>query len=233
MATWHKSAGALLDMDIPALAATVSGTTIVCSHVDRMGADMRAAVAAARAGRSSDAGSRVSTLVVPHDLAWLRRDDAGGIADNVPPSVGAMEGLEASSGSKGQIPGVRQFVRDAAAALLACPCGKAALYIGGRAALADGACPTSVHALAPSLYILPSAHKTSADSCRRGSSQLRPRRRCHGCSAALRECVCKTGQGRWAARHATPAILPPGAMAMVKSLGVAPTCLPPIVLPSS
>jgi acetolactate synthase-1/2/3 large subunit len=136
MATWHKAADPLLNSDIPALAAAVSGHTHTCRRGEDLGGAMAAAVAASRQGSRAAAhgagggavGSRVSTLIVPHDLSWEQSQ-----------ALPAACTPAAQPPTPGLPPGAEQFVRDAAAALTACPRGAAALYIGGRAALADGA----------------------------------------------------------------------------------------------
>ena len=147
MATWHKAADALLDSDIPALAASVGRHTHTCRRGEDLGAAMAAAVAATTEGASAGAGrSRVATLIVPHDLAWEREGTAPGYGagtciDGSGSSQAAAAANEVSALhlSEQQLPpGAQRFVREAAAALRACPAGKAALYIGGRAALAEG-----------------------------------------------------------------------------------------------
>ncbi|EFN57872.1 hypothetical protein CHLNCDRAFT_56997 [Chlorella variabilis] len=147
MATWHKAADALLDSDIPALAASVGRHTHTCRRGEDLGAAMAAAVAATTEGASAGAGSsRVATLIVPHDLAWEREGTAPGYGagtciDGSGSSQAAAAANEVSALhlSEQQLPpGAQCFVREAAAALRACPAGKAALYIGGRAALAEG-----------------------------------------------------------------------------------------------
>lgn len=132
MASWHVGADPLLAMDVPALAATVSAHVAVCG----VGNDVSAAMVSALAStRTADAVgcSRVATLIVPHDLSWQR-----GISGN---SDGAATYVAAAplppAPPRGMDPGAVSFVHDCAAALQACPRGKAALYIGGRAALAD------------------------------------------------------------------------------------------------
>ncbi|KAL4444371.1 hypothetical protein ABPG75_012108 [Micractinium tetrahymenae] len=133
MATWHAPADPLLSSDIPALAGTVSGHTHVCQLGEDLGAAMTAAVAAAMRPAGSAGGSRVATLVVPHDLSWERREAAGANAGTKPRAA------PGGSQQQGPLPPAAQaFVREAAAALRACARGKAALYIGGRAALAEG-----------------------------------------------------------------------------------------------
>lgn len=131
MATWHGPADPLLSSDIPALAATVSSHTHVCLPGEDLGAAMAAAVAAATCSAGSAGGSRVATLVVPHDLSWERRE--GAAAESLP------QACRGCSQPRGPLqPAVQGFVQQAAAALRSCPRGKAALYIGGRAVLSEG-----------------------------------------------------------------------------------------------
>lgn len=129
MATWHKGADPLLNSNIPALAGIVSRHTHTCAPGENLGAAMAAAVAATT-GPDGAGGSRVSTLIVPHDLSWERAHPAGDAAAQAP---------EPSKASGELAPGAAKFVREAAAALRACPRGKAAIYLGGRAGLAEGA----------------------------------------------------------------------------------------------
>lgn len=144
MATWHHPADPLLNSDIPALAGTVSSHTHVCVPGEDLGAAMAAAVAAATCTAGSAGGSRVVTLVVPHDLSWERGEAAGhhtgtklGLGG---PAACTPAATQPSPQPRGPLPqAVQGFVRGAAAALRACPRGKAALYIAGRAALAQGA----------------------------------------------------------------------------------------------
>eukprot|EP00887_Chlorella_sp_A99_P006142 scaffold22.g6142.t1 len=136
MATWHRTADPLLHMGgggIEALAATASKSVATC----RTGDDLAAAMAEAAAHTQRAAaigGSRVATIIVPHDLSWERSASDGS------PSAAAgagQAGIANGSANCRLDAGAATFVRDCAAALKACPRGKAALYIGGRAALAD------------------------------------------------------------------------------------------------
>ena len=156
MATWHKAADPLLNSDIPALAHTVSCHTHTCAPGEDLGEAMAAAVVAASAapgsagaGGGGAGSSRVATLIVPHDLSW--QPAAGGISKAG--GSAAMPATAAPTAAGGLAPGAQQFVREAAAALRACPRGKAALYLGGRAALAQGkycaACGREESASAP------------------------------------------------------------------------------------
>ncbi len=138
MATWHQAADPLLSSDISALAHTVSRHMHTCTPGEDLGAAMAAAVAATAAPAGAS-GSRVATLIVPHDLSWEHADQPAN-GSSQPVSVLLNRAAVAAGVSRAAPldPAAQQFVRDAAAALKACPRGKAALYIGGRAALAEG-----------------------------------------------------------------------------------------------
>lgn len=129
MATWHQAADPLLHSDISALAATVSRHVHTCAAGEDLVGAMASAVAAACAPAAVGA-SRVATLIVPHDLSWER--------DGSAPST--LAPAATVNGERELAPGVQRFVREAAAALRACPRGKAALYLGGRAGLAESGC---------------------------------------------------------------------------------------------
>jgi len=136
MATWHKGADPLLNMDIAALAATVSKSVHTCQPGESLGAAMHAAATEAQQAPAAG-GSRVATLVVPHDLSWERSRSSS--------SGSSSEGQLAAAGEEKGAVGVIQegspearFLRDCAAALQACPRGKAALLVGGTASLAEG-----------------------------------------------------------------------------------------------
>ena len=127
MATWHKNADPLLNMDIEAVAKTVSSHVRVCDD----GADLYQAMAEAclkaRAPRQLDRSS-VSTLIVPHNLSWQRskkREINGAYTLSTP-------GPDAASA-----PEIDHFVQDCAKAVLSAPQGKVAIYIGGCASLED------------------------------------------------------------------------------------------------
>ncbi|PSC72378.1 acetolactate synthase large subunit [Micractinium conductrix] len=133
MATWHKGADPLLNSDIAALASTVGTHVHACTPGEDLGAAMAAAVGATAGSRGAPGDSRVATLIVPHDLSWQRSEEDGAAVQphaNVP-AAGAAQGAPLPAE-------VQRFVREAAAALRACPRGKAALYIGGAACLAEG-----------------------------------------------------------------------------------------------
>jgi acetolactate synthase-1/2/3 large subunit len=140
MATWHKGADALLDSDVAALARVVSKAVVECAPGGDLGGAMARACAATRAADTTG-GSRVATIIVPHDLSWERQPRFAPLPRPAPPPAPPSTALPtpaAAAEALAATPGAEAFVRDCAAALLRCPRGKAALYVGGRAALADG-----------------------------------------------------------------------------------------------
>jgi acetolactate synthase-1/2/3 large subunit len=137
MATWHHGADALLEMDVDALARTVSAH----SHRSAVpGAARDDALDALRATKrraydrpSAEGFGRVATLIVPHDRSWerpsgllanLARDD-----DDDDDSDDAVD--------DDRVAKTREFIAGCAAALVACAPGKAAVYCGGDALIAD------------------------------------------------------------------------------------------------
>lgn len=138
MATWHKAADPLLNMNIPALAHTISKSVIECQPGDDLQSRMRDACASTERA-DAVSGSRITTLIVPHDSAWQKSP--------APVSPAGPKPLSPSNGSshKGSykvvepLPeGAKQFLRDCGAALKGCAKGKAAIYIGGKAGIMDG-----------------------------------------------------------------------------------------------
>lgn len=146
MATWHKGADPLLNMDIAALAGTVSKTVHTCAQGESLGGGMAAAVAATQHAEAAG-GSRIATLIVAHDLSWERSSAAVGAGAAGGPAAAQQTTLGGSiNGSNGGLamgPGsaAGRFIADCAAALRRCPRGRAALLVGGAATLADGATP--------------------------------------------------------------------------------------------
>jgi len=130
MATWHKDADPLLNMNIPHLAGTVSNIVIECKNGDELSEKMAQACTAAQ--EFTKAGdSRVATLIVPHDLSWERT------ATTKKPSPRAAALKSNGSTSPEFSPATRRFLDDCAEAIKNCPRGKVAMYIGGQATLAD------------------------------------------------------------------------------------------------
>lgn len=139
MATWHHGADALLEMDVDALSRTVSAH----SHRSAVpGAARDDALDALRATKrraydrpSADGFGRVATLIVPHDRSWerpsgllanLARDDDEDSDEDADDAVDDV-----------RVAKTREFIAGCAAALVACAPGKAALYCGGDALIAD------------------------------------------------------------------------------------------------
>jgi acetolactate synthase-1/2/3 large subunit len=131
MATWHKGADPLLNMDIPRLAATVSEVVIECKDGDNLSEKMGEACTAAESFTEAG-GSRVSTLIVPHNLAWERTE----VIKKMSPKVEALK-INGSASPIKFSPAIENFLNSCAEAIKKCPRNKAALYIGGQAALAD------------------------------------------------------------------------------------------------
>ena len=75
MASWHETADPLLGMDITALARSVSKSVITTTSSDSAADSVRMACAATK--RSDQAGgSRVSTVIIPHDHTWPQESNA-------------------------------------------------------------------------------------------------------------------------------------------------------------
>ena len=134
MATWHKEADALLNMDITALGRSVSKEVLICSQDDDPSIMMRKACELSlRAGNPGE--SRVITLVMPHNVSWNRVPSNPTGSRESPPQASFPKSAK-SSGHL--IAPARQFILDCAQSLSKLPKGKVAIYIGGRAALKDG-----------------------------------------------------------------------------------------------
>lgn len=133
MATWHKTADPLLNMDITALAGTVSKEVINCRQGDDVAMAMRKACASTRAADVAG-GSRIATLIVPHDMSWERAPAAKQQLQQL--ATAAVPSLKTGA-HKELAPGVLAFVKDCSKALIGSGRGKSAIYIGGRATLAD------------------------------------------------------------------------------------------------
>lgn len=145
MATWHKDADPLLNMDICALANTVSKEVVVCAEKDNLSARMAQACKAAKA--ATPAGmSRIATLIVPHNLSWERTPISEGKKSPRTTSLHAS-----GSTSPSPSPAATQFLNNCAEALRNCSRGKAAIYIGGQAALADNGALQSAGRIASAL----------------------------------------------------------------------------------
>ena len=75
MASWHEAADPLLNMNINALATAVSTSVSVTSSAANLASEISAACAAT--GKVQPAGgSRISTVIIPHDHTW-KQDTSG------------------------------------------------------------------------------------------------------------------------------------------------------------
>lgn len=129
MATWHKGADPLLNMDVEGIAVKVSKEVWTCRDGEDLYRAMATACLQAQAPQKAIGGSNICTLIVPHNLSWEKspkKYDSRGFA------------LEGGSGKEAAgSPEVDLFVQDCAKALSSMPDGKVALYIGGAAAIQD------------------------------------------------------------------------------------------------
>ena len=131
MSTWHEGADALLAMDVEALAATVSCSVHTASMASDLGSDMTAVCRAAMARRGAGL-SRVASLVVPHDLSWTVVSDQDTTAATArAPRTDVRDEAD-------QKAAVHEFIAACAAAIMAGPRGRVALYLGGDALLRAG-----------------------------------------------------------------------------------------------
>lgn len=69
MAIWHEDADPLLSMDIAAIARTISKTVRTVASASELEQAVRATCTATQTAEQTG-GSRVSTLIIPHDLTW-------------------------------------------------------------------------------------------------------------------------------------------------------------------
>lgn len=125
MATWHRPTDAPLCMDIQAAAGTVSTSVTTCDKHTELVTDTVRAVQAANRYSLEPTASRVSTLIVGHDITWETADWEEKVKE-----ANQQECIE--------IDALKEFVQDCAEALKNCPRGAAALYLGGRALLEEG-----------------------------------------------------------------------------------------------
>lgn len=125
MATWHRPIDPPLCMDIQAAAGTVSSLVTTCRKPTEIVTDTSHAAQAAKGYPLEPFTSRVSTIIVGHDVTWEKGD-------------WEVEAKEPVQHECVQLDALKCFVRDCAAALKKCPPGKSALYLGGRALLEDG-----------------------------------------------------------------------------------------------
>ncbi len=70
MATWHAAADPPLASDIPAIAGAVGHVVCVGSRAEAHGAAVAALARCALPAEGAAQGSRVVTLILPHDVSW-------------------------------------------------------------------------------------------------------------------------------------------------------------------
>lgn len=143
MATWHKDADPLLNMDVEALAKTVSKYVQVCSDGDNLYDAMSRACEAAIGPQYEIGGSNIATIIVPHNLSWEKDCDT-----MEPPSNLTNHHQYLGPDQEHQID---SFVDDCSSALKSAPIGKVALYIGGKAAIQDGGALMNIGKIASKL----------------------------------------------------------------------------------
>lgn len=130
MATWHKAADPLLNMNIESIAGTVSDHVRTCTAGDDLYAAMAEACLWARRPKAVG-GSSISTLIVPHDMSWEMSDMR--VIDGSY-SLGSLDVTDMSQGREM----VQQFVEDCAKVLVdPGRRGKVAIYAGGAATIQD------------------------------------------------------------------------------------------------
>lgn len=118
MATWHRGSDAPLEMNIPALAKTVSRYVKVSKGNAEQGRDAIEALMATQLCDTSG-GSKIATLILPHDRTWEKAEEKYGIDE---PN---NHNLEDS--------GFAKFMDDCGKALLATNPGEAGVLLGGEA----------------------------------------------------------------------------------------------------
>ena len=70
MASWHENADPLLNMNVFALADSVSSSVRATSSADSLVQEVRAACKATQSSKLAG-GSKISTVIIPHDHTWL------------------------------------------------------------------------------------------------------------------------------------------------------------------
>lgn len=169
-ATWHKAADPALAQNIQALAATVSREVLTVSNPELVVSRVQQALTAlaqpvrtissnANASGSGSStspqpaatgladvtvqvcsGSRVVTLVFPHDISWAPAAAAAAApAADIDLSLNVRQPSQQQAPTNLQSsPGALRFLSDCAAALVAAAPRKAAIVLGGAALLMEG-----------------------------------------------------------------------------------------------
>lgn len=140
MATWHRGKDSLLEMDIVKLAETVSKHVAVSAEPGALAKDTLRAIEATQTPNVVN-GSRIATLVVPHDRTWEAADGSdapdrqavnGGATAPAPAPEHLGEERVLTEGAKAFFRSCAQALREATNA------GKRVLvYAGGSALVGD------------------------------------------------------------------------------------------------
>ena len=80
MASWHEGSDPLLNMDVLALAKSVSKHVITTSSAVDLGADISQACKKSESTAQAG-GSRISTVIIPHDHTWLSNATTGKLSN--------------------------------------------------------------------------------------------------------------------------------------------------------
>ena len=119
-ATWHRGSDAPLEMDIEALAWTVSRHVKVSLGAGEQARDAAEALLATQHADMSG-GSRISTLIVPHDRTWEKDEQQ------------SCSSIEQQACEIENDTGAARFMKECGAALMAVDENKAAIFLGGEA----------------------------------------------------------------------------------------------------
>jgi acetolactate synthase-1/2/3 large subunit len=151
-ATWHRASDPPLNMDIEAVAGTVSHKILTVQSTAVAPSVMAQAIATASEPKPPGE-SGIVTVLLPHDLSW--KPTAASEENRARSTLAEFPQLPctrstadystnkpAISGSTQLlVPGstaMKAFIRDCAAALKACKPGKLAIYLGGQALTEEG-----------------------------------------------------------------------------------------------
>ncbi|CAG9464318.1 unnamed protein product [Pedinophyceae sp. YPF-701] len=140
MATWHADADAPLASDIEGLARTFAGSVRTATSPASLESDTQEAIlathASADAAESPTASSRVSVLIVPHDLSWTQVPRTVAQAAQHRHAAPRDAGLNGSLSDTSRA-AFASFAKQLAEKLRQHGKGQSAFYLGGRA-LVDG-----------------------------------------------------------------------------------------------
>lgn len=123
---------------LPALAAP-AGTAVTTSAAGNGAESLHQGHQAAAVAERGCPGSKVVTLVIPHDISWTEAPAPAGGGDASLSSGSSRSSVQAPQHTRlADSPGACQFLRNCATALRGAKPGKAALILGGAALLSKG-----------------------------------------------------------------------------------------------